>query len=437
MRQGLHSEIRLIVFISLLLFIFGLINGHIMLTLLLGGTAYVVWTLQRILKLYHWLTSDSKQYPPESFGIWADISDHLYRLQQRNEQAKLIHRSLLRRVNSITSALDDGMVILNRDRSIDWWNPAASRLLKLNEDDRGRTITTLVRDPRFVRFMQKGEFAQPLEIPSQYRQGQTLMFSAATFEAGGIVLVIRDITRLRNLEQMRKDFVANISHELRTPLTVLTGYLETLQMDAEALPKPLQRPLEQMSRQVDRMTALADDLVMLSQLESVDFQPSHGPVEIKPMLEKIASDARTLSGGEHSLTVTCPDDLKIFGANNELYSAFSNLVFNAVRHNPKGGDIRLIAEQHSGEVIIRIEDNGVGIDPKHLPRLTERFYRVDDSRTSSSGGTGLGLAIVKHVLLRHDAELNIASELGKGTSMSCQFKQPAEALSKETPRKHA
>ncbi len=424
MRQGLHSEIRLIVFLLLLLSIVGFINNNVHLFLLVGGGAYALWTLHRIFKFYRWLDNDGKDYPPESFGIWSDIADRLYRLQQRSDQAKIIRRSLLRRINSITGALDEGMVILNRDRSIDWWNPAASQLLKLNQDDRGRVITNLVRDPRFVEFIQHTNFSQPLEIPSHHQHGQMLMFSAATFEACSVVLTIRDITRLRNLEQMRKDFVANISHELRTPLTVLSGYLETLQMSGESLPKSWAAPLDQMSQQTGRMTALADDLVMLSQLESVDLQSTNNTVKLKPMLEQIAKDGEALSDSKHSLSVDCPEHISVAGAQNELYSAFSNLAFNAIRHNPQGTDIRLQAKQDDKSVTVIVEDDGVGIDAKHLPRLTERFYRVDSSRTSSTGGTGLGLAIVKHVLLRHGADLSIDSKLGSGTTMTCVFNKP-------------
>lgn len=425
MRQGLHSEVRLIIFMALILSVVGLLTNSLGIALLLGLAAYGIWTSRRILNLYRWLDRARDDYPPESFGIWADLADHLFRLQQRNKQAKVIHRSLLRRLNSITGSLDEGLVLLNRDKSIDWWNPAAAALLQFNPDDRGRTVSSLIRDPRFVKFIQQGDFNSTLEIPSGHHSGQILMFSAAMFDAGSIILIIRDITRLRNLEQMRKDFVANISHELRTPLTVLCGYLESLLLNCEELPKSIQKPLHQMSHQTDRLTALANDLIMLSELESMNRQLPQTAVRVKPLLEQILNDTKALSESKYSLTMNCAEDIVLYGDAHELYSALSNLALNAVKHNPEGTQINLLAEQTPQQIRISVKDNGVGIDPKHLPRLTERFYRVDSGRAASTGSTGLGLAIVKHVLLRHGAELKIASQPGKGTTITCLFDRRA------------
>lgn len=427
MRKGLQNEVRITVLLTLILLLTGFLNDAVVPVLLFGLAGHLLWLYVRALQFYRWFERDTQTPPPEFFGIYADVSDHLYRLEQRNKQAKKLHRKLLRRIGSITGALDEGMVILTRDRSIDWWNPAATRLLKFNQDDRGRQITNLIRDPGFVNFIQQQEFTLSLEIASHRQAGHTLMFSAATFEGGNIVLTVRDITRLRNLEQMRKDFVANISHELRTPLTVLTGYLETLETGADTMPGTWRTPLAQMSKQAARLTDLADDLVMLSQLESDDIQTEMASIPVRPMLDQIARDAEALSEGKHTLAVECPDSLHLRGDANALYSALANLAFNAVRHNPQGADILLKAEQAEANLAITVRDSGIGIDIKHIPRLTERFYRVDSSRTSSTGGTGLGLAIVKHVLLRHGAELKITSQLGRGTAMTCLF--PSQVIS--------
>ena len=247
-----------------------------------------------------------------------------------------------------------------------------------------------------------------------------------------MILVVQDITRLRNLEQMRQDFVANISHELRTPLTVLSGYTETLQDNADDLPKGWKKALDQMQQQTARMNALANDLVMLSQLESTQTPPPETAVDLCSLLQQITKDARIVvdknntnentDNDDNSLIqLECAEGITIDGETKELYSAFSNLVFNAIKHNPVGTQIQIKSHTKNNANIIEVSDNGNGIDPKHIPRLTERFYRADQSRASTTGGTGLGLAIVKHVLMRHSASLKIFSTLSKGSTFICHF----------------
>lgn len=421
MQRGFQTELERIALIGISLLIFGYINGHVLLTLLLGGLIYMLWTLRRIVQIYRWLDGGARGLPPDATGIWGDISDQLYRLQKRSLRSQQSLKSLSIRVQKITSALADGILILDSENTLEWWNPAAEKLLSLRSDDREQVITNLIRDPRFVEFILQSDFPKPLEITAPGNKNVTLMFSAARFGKDEIVLVVRDITRLRNLETMRKEFVGNISHELRTPLTVISGYIETLESMSDQLPGPFQRALEQMHHQTNRMSNLANDLVMLSKLESVNQHAPSDPVSLKPMLDQIATDARALSQGEHDILVEVPEELTLLGSSSQLQSAISNLVFNAVKHNPEGASIEIQARRNGEGIFIEVSDDGVGIDPIHVPRLTERFYRVDSSRTSKSGGTGLGLAIVKHVLLSHDGSLNIESTLGKGTTFTCKF----------------
>ena len=441
MHRGLQTEIQRISLLTLFLLFFGFLNDHLLLTLLVGGGLYMLWTFFHIAKLYDWLDQGCAGLPPEASGVWGDMADYLYRMQQRNERAKQSRKNLSERVRNITSALADGILTLSPDKELEWWNPASKKLLGLKKSDRGQSIINLVRDPRFVTFIQGETLTTPLELTSPEDTTKTLLFSAAEFGEGDVILVVQDITRLRNLEQMRQDFVANISHELRTPLTVLSGYTETLQDNADDLPKGWKNALDQMQQQTTRMNALANDLVMLSQLESTQTPPPKTTVDICSLLQQIAKDARILTDKKTTddestdcdnnslIKLDCSEGLVINGETKELYSALSNLVFNAIKHNPVGTQIQIKSYAKNNANIIEVSDNGNGIDPKHITRLTERFYRVDQSRASTTGGTGLGLAIVKHVLMRHNASLKIFSTLSKGSTFICHFPKPQSSKS--------
>ena len=425
MHRGLQAEIQRIVLLTLFLLIFGFLNGYLLLTLLVGGGLYMLWTFYHISKLYDWLGRGCSGLPPEASGVWGDMGDSLYRMQKRNERAKQSRRNLSDRVRNITGALADGILTLSADRVLEWWNPAAEQLLGLKKSDRGQSIINLVRDPRFVAFIQNQTLNSPLELTSPEDPTKTLLFTAAEFGDGDVILVAQDITRLRNLEQMRQDFVANISHELRTPLTVLSGYTETLQDSLQSgnkdLPSHWKKALDQMQQQTDRMNALANDLVMLSQLESTQESAPNTPIQITPLLEQVAEDAHIIAADNYKIELECAEAMVLNGDMKELYSAFSNLVFNAIKHNPAGTTVQIKSYTTDSANFIEVSDDGNGIDPKHISRLTERFYRVDQSRASSTGGTGLGLAIVKHVLMHHGGTLSITTTLSKGSCFSCRF----------------
>lgn len=422
MQQGLRIELSRIALLAAALCLAGFFNGQILITLLIGGSLYMAWTLLKILRLYQWLEQGGAGLPPESSGVWGDISDQLYRLQKRNARAKSRYRSLVKRIRNLTTALDEGLIIINADRCLDWWNPAAAKLLGLRDEDLHQPITNLVRAPTFISYLHNADFSLPIELPAPRHQQRVLQLSAATFARDEIALLVQDVTRMRQLENMRKDFVANISHELRTPLTVLTGYLETLQQtgDLSKLPPSWLKAITQMEEQATRMNLLTADLTTLARLEST---PASSPetVMLAALFGPIIDNARALSQGKHQIRCDCDKLVTIKGDSKELHSAFSNLVYNAVKHNPQGCDIA-IKIAHTGEAVsVAVSDNGRGIDPKHIPRLTERFYRPDDGRSTQSGGTGLGLAIVKHVLIRHHGKLTIDSEPGKGATFTCQF----------------
>lgn len=423
-RVGLQLETQRILVMGTLALLAGLIIGYPLTILLCAAVAYAAVTLVKVSKLYQWLEQDCRGLPPNDSGLWGDLADYIYRLHLRNESARADYGDLADRIRKITGALDDGMLLLDPDQGLEWWNPAASSLLKFRDDDRAQHITNLVRDPRFVQYMRNRRFEVPIELPSPFDPARILQFSVGSFGRNELVLMVRDITRLRHLEQMRKEFVGNISHELRTPLTVLMGYLETLSDQADTLSPQWQKALEQMTQQTRRMNSLAEDLVMLSRLESTPVPPGKKLVEVCPLLTGIAESAQALCPETHVIRLDCEPGLCIPGEAKELHSAFSNLVYNAIRHNPEGCELVIQAKTGPRGLAVRFADDGIGIDSRHLPRLTERFYRVENSRSSASGGTGLGLAIVKHVLMRHHGQLEIRSSPGKGAIFTCLFDVP-------------
>jgi two-component system, OmpR family, phosphate regulon sensor histidine kinase PhoR len=324
--------------------------------------------------------------------------------------------------------------MLDGDGHLEWWNHAAEGLLGLRApDDSGQHVHNLIRDPRFVAYFDEGVFRDPLDIPSPGDPSVWLQYTITRYGQGDRLMVVRDITRLRNLEQMRKDFVANVSHELRTPLTVIVGYLETMLDADEQLSQRWRRPLQQMQQQARRMQTLLKDLLLLARLETSDNPLEERPVDIAGVLRTIHQDALALSGERgHRISLDIAGTGALLGNESELRSAFSNLVFNAVKYTPDGGEIgiRWWEDERGGH--LGVTDNGVGIAPEHIGRITERFYRVDSSRSTNTGGTGLGLAIVKHVLLRHQSKLQVASTPGKGSLFACHF--PLERLIKPLPQ---
>ncbi|MGK7295542.1 MAG: phosphate regulon sensor histidine kinase PhoR [Candidatus Wenzhouxiangella sp. M2_3B_020] len=397
----------------------GLLGWWIAAALAVTGLRHIV----QMHRLERWLREGRKYQPPQSWGVWGEVFDHYYRLQRRYSKRKKKLGRVIREFRESTSAMPDGTIVLDSELRIGWFNGAAVNLLGLaGNRDIGQPIGSLLRVPAFERYLRAGDFSRPVEVDSPVRLGGRLSIRIVPYGHGQFLMLIRDITRLQRLENMRRDFVANASHELRSPLTVLGGYLENMSED-DAIPEVWSQPLIEMQSQCRRMTTLVNDLLELSRLETdAPAEPDEQPVDIAAVVARIRNEAMAQSEGERTFEIDVDETLGIAGVENELYSAFSNLVFNAVRYTESGGriEIRWHRTAH-GAGRFCVGDDGIGIDAKHLPFITQRFYRVDPSRSRSRGGTGLGLAIVKHVLQRHDARLSIQSEAGEGSEFSCEF----------------
>ena len=409
----------------------GLITGQYAWALAIGLGAYLLWHLKQLLRLHAWLRErQPDDAPPEGYGLWGEVFDSIYHLQRRDQRVRGRLQAVIDRVQESTAALRDAVIMLDSEGNLEWWNRAAEQLLGLKTpQDSGQAITNLVRHPRFKEYFEAGQYQEALEIPSPINDRQRLQLQITRYGNNEHLMFVRDVTRLHQLEQMRKDFVANVSHELRTPLTVISGYLETLLDNVEEVNPRWLRALQQMQQQGSRMQNLLNDLLLLAKLEATDYPSDNQPVAMDLLLLSIRNDAQALSGSRnHRISLVADHQVRLKGSEAELRSAFSNLVFNAVKYSPEESEIRIRwwADEQGGH--FSVADSGIGIEAKHLPRLTERFYRVDSSRASNTGGTGLGLAIVKHVLLRHRARLDITSVPGKGSTFTCHF--PAQQLSR-------
>ena len=402
----------------------GLISGEYAWALAFGLAGYLGWHLSQLLRLHKWLRERQEdEPPPDGYGLWGEVFDSIYHLQRRDLRVRGRLQAVIDRVQESTAALKDAVIMLDSQGNLEWWNRAAETLLGLKSpQDSGQAISNLVRHPRFKEYFEQGNFHDNLELPSPINDRLRLQFHITRYGNREHLMLVRDVTRLHQLEQMRKDFVANVSHELRTPLTVITGYLETLLDNVEQINPRWLRPMQQMQQQAGRMQNLLNDLLLLAKLEATDYPSDSQPVAVDLLLLSIKSDAQVLSGARrHRLQLQADPHLKLKGSEAELRSAFSNLIFNAVKYSPDESEISIRWWSDEQGAHLAVQDSGIGIEAKHLPRLTERFYRVDSSRASHTGGTGLGLAIVKHVLLRHRGRLDISSTPGKGSTFTCHF----------------
>ena len=422
-RHGLTTEIRWFIFILIVVTVLGNGLGILTESIIAFLFIYIAWLFIHISQLKDWVIRVRHGGPGgNSFsGVWADIADEVTRLHNLYQKDKQRLQAVVLRVQNMTSALEDGVILIDKKGNIEWWNDVAGSLFEFRDVDKGHRLENIIRHPRFIQYFEAQDYSEPLEIEGLRRENQFLEFRVHPFGKSERLLIVREITRVKKLEQMRKDFVGNVSHELRTPLTVIRGYIETLAYMPD-LPTPMVRAFEQMEQQGHRMTNLINDLITLSRLETDNIDSTNNTVELNGLIDNILADAKRLSeSGLHTFSRSGDTDIGLLGNANQLQSAFSNLVFNAVKYSPSGCHIEVNIKKFGNETIVSVIDNGTGIDSKHLPRLTERFYRVDDGRSSDMGGTGLGLAIVKHVLFRHEAELKIRSQLGKGSTFSCHF----------------
>lgn len=399
-------------------------------SILLSG--YLLIHLKNLYRLDQWLGA-RKIEPPDARGLWGNAFHQIYRLQRRNRKRKRKLTQMLRRFQDSTAAMPDATVVLNAQHRIEWFNKAATTLLGLQSPhDIGRPINNLLRHPNFTEYLYRPSCnpKESIKIPSPLNPEHILRIHLVPYDVNMRLLIARDVTEMQRLEQVRQDFVANVSHELRTPLTVIMGFIETMQDSFENQElKEWEYPLNLMAQQASRMQNIVNDLLLLSRLESEVPRNLRKAVDIPSILMNLTQDAQALSGDQaHHIDSFVDQNLKIYGQPDELTSAFSNLIFNAVRYTPAGGKITIRWYRDEFAIYFSVEDTGEGIAAQHIPRLTERFYRVDVGRSRNHGGTGLGLAIVKHVLQRHHAKLHILSQLSKGSTFTCTF--PLNAIVK-------
>lgn len=385
--------------------------------------------VRHIVLLERWLLrSDHTQNSiPAGSGAWDDVFAHLARYVRQHSQSREMLSLALERMQSVTAAMPDGIVILDEHDRIEWCNRVAEQHLGINLSlDTGQQITYLVRQIPFVKYLAARQYSNTLILKQIRQQGLIISLQLVPYSFNQKLLISRDITRFEKLETMRRDFIANVSHELRTPLTVISGFLETLSDDISVKSDFDKRAFLLMTEQATRMQRLIEDLLILSRLEDAQNKIKEQTIDMDSLARKLLLDAESLSAGRHHIRLDVMTHDQLLGSEEELRSAFGNLISNAIRYTPDKGEILICWEKREGQGIFSVQDSGIGIEAEHIPRLTERFYRVDNSRSRETGGTGLGLAIVKHVLSRHNAQLDIKSRIGKGSLFIISF--PAKRL---------
>lgn len=400
--------------------IVGWIFGYMPWLLLAATVLQLVWHLNNQMRLSAWLWDEKRLTPPSGTGNWESLFNGIYRLQQRQRKKRKELTKLIRRFRNGAESLPDAVVVFRSEGNIVWCNKLAQHLLGFRwPDDSGQPISNLVRTPDFIHYLNKQDFSEPLEMRSPLNVERMIELRIVPYMEGEHLMVVRDITQLQQLEGMRRNFFANVSHELRTPMTVLQGYLEMTE-DPDIVAGPMwSKAHGVMTEQLNRMNTLVNQLLTLSKIEASSTLELEDVVNVPAMLEVLEKEAASLSGDlGHKLSFDVDSELHVLGDDDQLRSAISNLVYNAVKYTPAGADIRVRWYKTSQGAHLEVEDSGDGIEPQHLHRLTERFYRVDKARSRDTGGSGLGLAIVKHALSHHDSHLEISSEVGVGSKFS-------------------
>ncbi|WP_058911511.1 phosphate regulon sensor histidine kinase PhoR [Entomohabitans teleogrylli] len=404
--------------------ILGAIFGFLPWFLLVAVTGLLVWHFWNLLRLSWWLWVDRSMTPPPGKGSWEPLLYGLHLMQVRNKKRRRELGSLIKRFRSGAESLPDAVVLTTEEGTIFWCNGLAQQLLHLRwPDDNGQNILNLLRYPEFSQYLKARDFSRPLNLV--LNNGHHIEFRVMPYSDSQWLMVARDTTQMHQLEGARRNFFANVSHELRTPLTVLQGYLEMMQ-DQEMPGQLRDKALHSMREQTQRMEGLVKQLLTLSRIEAAPALKLNEKIDVPLLLRQLELEAQTLSHGRHQLTFNVDPALKVLGNEEQLRSAISNLVYNAVNHTPDGTHITVEWRRISQGAAFSVRDDGPGIAAEHLPRLTERFYRVDKARSRQTGGSGLGLAIVKHALGHHDTRLDIESAPGKGACFS--FVLPARLI---------
>lgn len=385
--------------------------------------------VRHLARLSQWMADPRPEAQPDSSGLWEDVFAAFYHLLRRQRRSESRLTATLQDFRKAGMAMPDGLVIVDGGNQIEWCNPKAELHFGLDaQRDLGQLITYLVRQPSFGEALDAAGYSEPLTLRSARGGDLILSVLIVPYEANRKLIISRDVTDRERVETMRRDFVANVSHELRTPLTVIGGFLETIADMETPDPALIRRSVPMMSDQAKRMQTLVEDLLTLSRLESSGNPAREDPVNVPDIARALYHDALALSAGRHKVTLLLESDAWVSGTEDELRSAFGNLVSNAIRYTPAGGEISLSWKDAGSGAVFAVSDTGIGIASHHLPRLTERFYRVDRGRSRETGGTGLGLAIVKHVVNRHAAKLEVTSEPGRGSCFSVVF--PESRVSK-------
>ena len=386
----------------------------------LGVSAVLCYHVFHLARLASWLAEPAPGKVPEGSGSWDEVLTALHRYERAGAAREQQLADALTQFRRAAQAMPDGVVLLDAKNAIEWCNDQAAAMLELDpRTDAGRPVGNLVREPAFIDYLGSEGEERTRPIRLQVAHDRVAAIQLIPYGESQTLLLARDITQAERVEAMRRDFVANVSHELRTPLTVLVGFLETVR-ELKLDPQRVRDYTGMMREQATRMHRIIEDLLALSVLESAP-PPAADRVRIAPLLERLSADAAALSGGRHTISMRGRPHVDLQGAEAEIVSAFGNLLSNAVRYTPAGGRVTLAWDDGPDGASFSVEDTGVGIAPEHIPRLTERFYRVDRSRSRETGGTGLGLAIVRHALARHQASLEVASTLGSGSRFTARF----------------
>ena len=424
----LTADLRRLAVVAALAVACGWLFGEFILSFAVFAIAYAAWLHDRLAKLLSWIR-DRKHHPaPETAGVFEALCLEVDYLRERHKRRKKKLGNYLKQFRQATRALPDGTVVLDKDGAVQWANSAAETYLGVRwPEDAKQRIANLIRTPEILEFINLKDKNASIDIASPMDPMIQLNIRLTPYGNRLRLFVARDVTQLHRVNQIRSDFVANVSHELKTPITVLRGYLENMNARRDECPEPWHTALDQMGDHVARMQGLIDELLMLSELEQEDRISDPEPVAVAALITEIHRQAQPLSGkSEHIFALEVNPELSIYGSRKELYSCIENLVNNAVSYSGARGIIEISWYQDDAGAHLCVKDNGIGVAEEHIPRLTERFYRADPSRSRDHGGTGLGLAIVKHVLVRHGASLHIESELGVGSTFRCDF--PPEVI---------
>ena len=395
--------------------------------LLLYLFSHVYW----IYRLNKWLKSPNLSTIPNGTGVWEEIFATLYREYRKQKKSKSELTTTLGRFMTAAEAIPDGIIALNQNNEIEWCNKPSEKMLGINlSKDINQPINYLLRETRFTEYLNDNKYDATLRIVSWRNTGRSFEILLVPFGASQKLLISRDITQLEKNDSIKRDFIANVSHELKTPLTVIVGFLETLSDMKNEFNQKTRPYLKMMLEQSDRMKKLVEDLLQLSSIESNAAPAEKKEIDMIKLFKGLQKDSELISGKGHKIDISINKNIALLGYEKEIYSAFLNLISNAIRYTKKGGAINIICDMKDQRPYFEVQDSGIGIDEKLIPRLTERFFRIDADRSRNSGGTGLGLSIVKHICIRHQAQIEITSQISKGSQFKIVFPQDRLSLKK-------